>query len=77
MADPTYVAITDLANHFQVSVSTIRTWIRKGVIPAENYLKVGNTFRFKLPEVEEAVRSYNTKRLDKKIAAPVHIDHDM
>ena len=77
MADGAYVAITDLANHFQVSISTIRTWIRKGVIPPENYLKVGNTFRFRLPEVEEAIRSYNLKRLDQKIAAPVHVDQDM
>jgi excisionase family DNA binding protein len=77
MADSPYVAITDLAKHFQVSVSTIRLWIRRGVIPPENYLKVGNTFRFRLPEVEEAVRSFNTKRLDEKLAAAVPVDQDM
>ena len=64
-----YVDIQKLAEHFMVSVSTVRVWIRKGILPAESYLKVGSTFRFKLPEVEAALREY-TKKQEQKITNP-------
>jgi excisionase family DNA binding protein len=72
-----YVDIQKLAEHFMVSVSTVRAWIRKGVLPAESYLKVGSTFRFKLPEVEAALRNY-TKTQDNKMTnpQPVSVDED-
>ena len=72
-----YVDIQKLAEHFMVSVSTVRVWFRKGVLPAESYLKVGSTFRFKLPEVEAALRNYTRER-DKKMTnpKPVSVDED-
>lgn len=72
-----YVDIQKLAEHFMVSVSTVRVWIRKGILPAESYLKVGSTFRFKLPEVEAALRSH-AKRQEEKMAnpQPASIDED-
>lgn len=50
MDDP-YVPIENLAKHFTVSVSTIRAWVRQDYIPAEAYIKVGNTYRFCIPKV--------------------------
>lgn len=72
-----YVDIQKLAEHFMVSVSTVRVWIRKGILPAESYLKVGNTFRFKLHEVEAALRNH-AKRTEEKMTnpQPVSIDED-
>lgn len=49
--DGPFVPIDDVAKHFSVSVSTIRTWVRQGHIPKDTYIKVGNTYRFSLPDV--------------------------
>ena len=50
-----YVPIEDVANHFSVSISTIRGWIRKNHIPNHTYIKVGNTYRFSIDEVVAAL----------------------
>lgn len=50
-----FVPIDDIAKHFSVSVSTIRTWVRQGHIPKDTYIKVGNTYRFSLPDVCDAL----------------------
>jgi|TARA_R110000824_G_scaffold63208_10_gene166524 excisionase family DNA binding protein len=50
-----YVPIEDVANHFSVSISTIRGWIRKNHIPDHTYIKVGNTYRFSIDEVVAAL----------------------
>lgn len=52
---PEYVTIRDVAGHFNVSVSTIRNWVRAGTIPADTYIKVGDTYRFSLSRVEDAL----------------------
>ena len=54
MQDEPYVSLDDLANHFAVSQSTVRLWIRKNTIP---HLKVGGVYRFKVSKVEEALRA--------------------
>lgn len=51
--DEAFVPIEGVAKHFAVSVSTVRQWIRQDLIPA---LKIGGVYRFKLSEVEEAMR---------------------
>ena len=48
-----YVPIEDVAKHFAVSVSTVRAWLRQDLIPA---LKVGGVYRFKLGEVDLALK---------------------
>lgn len=48
-----YIPIEDVAKHFSVSVSTIRAWVRQGHIPKTTYIKVGNTYRFRLDAVVE------------------------
>jgi hypothetical protein len=50
-----YVPIEDLAKHFTVSISTVRAWVRQGLIPKETYIKVGNTYRFSVSKVVEAL----------------------
>lgn len=54
MVDDAYVPIEKVAEHFAVSVSTVRTWLRNGDIPA---LKLGGVYRFKLSEVEAKLRN--------------------
>ena len=50
-----FVPIEDLSKHFSVSVSTIRGWVRKGHIPKDTYIKVGNTYRFSIADVSSAL----------------------
>lgn len=55
-----YATIKDVALHFKVSVSTIRNWLRAGTIPATTYIKIGDTYRFNLGLVEEALLQAST-----------------
>ena len=48
-----YVTINAVAKKFDVSISTVRVWLRKNYIPRNTYIKVGNTYRFKLDEIEQ------------------------
>lgn len=52
-----FVNIEDLSKHFSVSIATVRTWIKNGTIPKHTYLKIGNTYRFNLSEVTDALTS--------------------
>jgi len=56
MVDEAFVPIEDVAKHFSVSVSTVRAWIRQNFIPA---LKLGGVYRFKISEVEQALKKLN------------------
>lgn len=58
MIEEPFVPIEDVAKHFAVSVSTVRTWIREQIIPS---LKIGGVYRFRLSEVEAALRSIGGK----------------
>tara|TARA_R110000803_G_scaffold40253_1_gene86738 strand:+ start:1451 stop:1750 length:300 start_codon:yes stop_codon:yes gene_type:complete len=50
-----FVPMEELAEHFAVSVSTIRNWIRKGHIPPHAFVKAGPTYRFRISDVTEAL----------------------
>lgn len=50
-----FATIEEVAKYFVVSVATVRTWLRNGTIPKHTYLKVGNTYRFNLPDVAAAL----------------------
>lgn len=52
---PQFVLIEDVAEHFKVSVSTARAWVRTGAIAPWAYIKIGNTYRFNLPRVIESL----------------------
>ena len=53
--DEALVPIENLAEHFAVSISTIRTWVRQGHIPRNTYVKIGNTYRFKQTAVANSL----------------------
>jgi predicted site-specific integrase-resolvase len=59
------VPIDVLAEHFVVSVSTIRMWVRRGYIPKDTYLKIGNTYRFNLSKVIDALTGTHDERATK------------
>ena len=55
MDNPKYVPIEDVAKYFSVSISTIRAWVRQNQIPKDTYIKVGNTYRFCVDDVANAL----------------------
>ena len=55
--DAKYVPIENVAEYFSVSISTIRAWVRQSHIPQETYIKVGSTYRFRVSDVAEALKS--------------------
>jgi len=82
MTEP-FVPIEDLAKHFTVSISTVRAWVRQGLIPKETYIKVGNTYRFSVSKVVEALTSAPKDEPEKVEAAveepniPVQLELDL
>ena len=42
-----FVPVEEVAEHFAVSVSTIRVWIRRGHISPDSYVNIGQTYRFR------------------------------
>lgn len=55
MSDTPFANIEEASKHFAVSVATLRKWLRNGTIPKHTYIKVGNTYRFSLRELETAL----------------------
>ena len=53
----TFVPIEEIADHFAVSVSTIRAWVRRKNITPDSYIKVGSTYRFRISDVTNALLS--------------------
>lgn len=56
-----YVSIDEVAKYYSVSVSTVRSWIRSGKLTASDFLKLGNTYRFKIADVDVALRRVSTE----------------
>jgi|TARA_B110000211_G_scaffold97754_1_gene113918 hypothetical protein len=54
MSDP-FVPIEDVAKHFSVSISTVRSWVRQNHIPKDTYIKIGSTYRFNVGDVSHAL----------------------
>jgi len=54
-----YSTIEEVAKHFAVSISTIRLWVRTEQIPKSTYIKIGATYRFRIPLIEDALRTTN------------------
>jgi excisionase family DNA binding protein len=52
-----YATIQEVAEHFKVSVSTVRNWIKANTIPPATYIKIRDTYRFNLDLVEAALLS--------------------
>lgn len=67
MMSDTYVSIEEVAKYYSVSVSTVRTWIRTGKLTTTDFLKLGNTYRFKIADVDAALRRVSA---DAPVEAP-------
>jgi excisionase family DNA binding protein len=50
-----FVPIDDVARHFSVSTSTVRSWIKNNHIPRDTFVKLGNTYRFQISAVTAAL----------------------
>jgi excisionase family DNA binding protein len=46
------VQFKDVAEHFDVSVATVRNWVKDKRIP---FAKIGSVYRFKIEEIEKAI----------------------
>ena len=62
MTEPKYVTTSVVADYFQVNVATVRRWVIEGQIPNDTYIRIGESYRFKLPELEEAFVADTKKR---------------
>ena len=67
MTSGVLVPIEDVAKFFSVSVSTIRVWVRRGLVPDNCYVKIGNTKRFNLEAME---KEFNPAKANKLNDAP-------
>lgn len=71
-----YVPIEELAKHLSVKVSTIRDWVGKGYIPKSTYIKVANTYRFRIPDVIAALKQEAPEPVYDNQNEPVQLELD-
>tara|TARA_R110000782_G_scaffold72601_1_gene145373 strand:- start:345 stop:680 length:336 start_codon:yes stop_codon:yes gene_type:complete len=64
-----YVPIDVIAEFLSLKPNTLRTWVRMGFIPKSTYIKVGNTYRFSIPEVVKALKQDDPAVLDTSLLA--------
>ena len=55
------VQFKDVAEHFDVSVQTVRTWVRENKIP---FQKIGKVYRFKISDIESALSNKQVEEED-------------
>ena len=60
-----YVRIDAVAKYFDVSTSTVRTWVTEGKIPETAFIRSGRTYRFRLSQVEAALLGTTEKSEEK------------
>jgi len=84
MSETTYVTIDKLAEHFGLAVTTLQKWVKTGNIPRWTYVKAGQTYRFNLRAVEQALTgAEDAPKLDIRgpadnvIAVEIDPDEDM
>ena len=69
-----YVPIEELAQHLSLAITTLRSWVRTGVIPKSTYLKIGNTYRFNIPEESNLEADLVPHTDDGDANAPVQLE---
>ena len=57
MSEATLVPIEELATQLHLKPTTLRSWVRNGLIPKSCYIRVGNTYRFDVAKVVFALRA--------------------
>jgi excisionase family DNA binding protein len=70
MMNDQYVSIEDVAKYYSVSVSTVRAWIRTNKLTSTDFLKLGNTYRFKIADVDAALRRVSADEAPAPVEAP-------
>ena len=55
MTENAYVNVESLAKYFGVSTSTIRKWVREGIISRDHYIRAGDTYRYNRKAIEQAL----------------------
>lgn len=76
MMNDQYVSIDDVAKYYSVSVSTVRAWIRSGKLTSSDFLKLGNTYRFKIADVDAALRRKSADETPAPAPAPAEATAD-
>ena len=71
MTQTPLVPVEKVAEHFTVTVSCIRGWVRLGKIPKSTYIKVGNTYRFNIPAIVDALTAIPDEEVKPVDVAPV------
>jgi excisionase family DNA binding protein len=71
-----YVSIDDVAKYYIVSISTVRTWIRTNKLTPNDFLKLGNTYRFKIADVDAALRRKSADEAPAPAEAPAEATAD-
>ena len=72
-----FVAREVLAKHLGVSSSTIRVWTKKKLIPEHTYLKVENTYRYKLNAVTDALVEQRLQEREEKPTKQDDVEQDV
>jgi len=57
-----FVGIELVAEHFDVSLSTVRSWVRKEKLPQNSYFQISGVLRFKLSLLEEGLLGIKENR---------------
>ena len=63
-----YITIDDLAKALSVSVSTIRLWLKKDIIPKSSFIKVGSIYRFNSDDVVKNLKKLNLNDNEKEVS---------
>ena len=72
-----FVPVGAVADKFSVSKHTVRQWLRKGKIPADMYVKIGNTYRYNLQGIENAFLNTNKDSVEKEAVSDYEFGTDM
>jgi len=73
-----FVPIDKLAEHLHVRVSTVRQWVKNGTVPRHTYLKIGNTYRFHISAVVQALQVLSREAsLADDAPVPADVDPNM
>ncbi len=55
------VQFKEVAEHFDVSVQTVRNWVREKKIP---FIKLGTVYRFRVKDIEDSLLSYSQSQIE-------------
>ena len=74
-----FITIEDVAKHFSVAVSTVRAWVHQKHIPEDTYIKIGNTYRFRVSDVATALTKVSSKRSEETVGEDLldELDEDL